>query len=439
MSYELEEIKYKLSPENLKVEFRKFHDVKILKGSIWEHQVKEPQDVRRAIKDQAYSIITYDFKSFFSSELLRIITSISNRRIDYDDEKFNRYLHTNYKEILKLHDPSQVIAPNHACIQANDFMEKYDEYTTEQIYSDLQTELAIPLKKYIDETYRELLVDLKLLESPIDSFLSALANYKIRIELYYEPSSLEYSSHYVASNQSANVYYNGFCKTNLYNNHLKHIYNNFKEYVTVALLNFQSVGKKAEYLEDIIVEIKEITGLFKVHANDIHLRASEWRVYRRDAIDEYENAFNELGIEYIELNYTDFYRLIGLQKQFANQAYEFINSKIKLVNKQLEIESFQKDLAENPNNNNIEKIKTNLSVHDLAFLFKCLVEKDIINAPKGEQAALFRTLSKTFSSKRQENISNASLKNKYDIPDQKAVQYVWQLFGELKQIAAKYK
>ncbi len=75
------------------------------------------------------------------------------------------------------------------------------------------------------------------------------------------------------------------------------------------------------------------------------------------------------------------------------------------------------ELKENP------KLKTNLSVPELATLFRELqkLKPDIFDIKS--KAELHRFISNNFTSKKQENISTSSIKNNFDNPDSKAADF----------------
>jgi hypothetical protein len=85
----------------------------------------------------------------------------------------------------------------------------------------------------------------------------------------------------------------------------------------------------------------------------------------------------------------------------------------------------------------ISPIKTSLSVSHLALLIRMLVdEKIIISINKAE---LFRTLSKVFQTKNQDAISENSLKNKFNVPEDTAIDF-WDIkFNDFRDKVFDYR
>lgn len=82
-------------------------------------------------------------------------------------------------------------------------------------------------------------------------------------------------------------------------------------------------------------------------------------------------------------------------------------------------------------------IKINLSVAKLALLLRVLVDQKIIVSIN--KAELFRTVAKIFQTKNQEAISENSLKNKFNIPEDSAIDYWDTKLDDIKDIILDYK
>jgi hypothetical protein len=77
------------------------------------------------------------------------------------------------------------------------------------------------------------------------------------------------------------------------------------------------------------------------------------------------------------------------------------------------------------------KMDTNLSVPDLALLFRLLDESSIINTK--HKTEIYRFINKNFKTKNQDNISESSVKNKFLSPDNKSLRNLDILLTNLKQ------
>ncbi len=83
------------------------------------------------------------------------------------------------------------------------------------------------------------------------------------------------------------------------------------------------------------------------------------------------------------------------------------------------------------------KIKTNLTVAELALLFRFLMEGNLVTTKY--KTELFKTIAATFSSKERDDISANAIKNHYDTPDGNAKDNLHGKLFPLLQIARKFK
>lgn len=94
--------------------------------------------------------------------------------------------------------------------------------------------------------------------------------------------------------------------------------------------------------------------------------------------------------------------------------------------------------ASSKNNQTIlNKIPTSLSVPELAYLFRALVDESIIN-PR-QNTDLFKAITSIFESKQTDNISEKSIKNKFEAPEFNALDFWQGKFAHLMQSAKKSK
>lgn len=77
------------------------------------------------------------------------------------------------------------------------------------------------------------------------------------------------------------------------------------------------------------------------------------------------------------------------------------------------------------------KIKTALSVPQLAYLFRLLENNKLIIAPN--KMDLFDIIADTFQTKGSDTISAASIKNKFDSPEHTAIEFWYSKFVDLRR------
>ncbi|WP_156832009.1 hypothetical protein [Kaistella palustris] len=84
-----------------------------------------------------------------------------------------------------------------------------------------------------------------------------------------------------------------------------------------------------------------------------------------------------------------------------------------------------------------QKLKTNLSVKELAYLFRVLYDEEIIDSK--HKTDIFNFIAENFSSKQKEDISANSIKNAFDTPDFNTVDFWQEKFTHFMQKARKDK
>jgi len=158
LNYELSDIEWRLQPRQLKMEFAKFLDGRILGNPVLNENFKKYKNLDLAIKVTTYRSITADYKDFLIKELHRIKTAINNHKIEDEDAFFKRYINTNYRGLLKLYNEAQAAKPPRASFRSAGFKNSYKRRTTARINYLLQKELIIPLKTFIESDFADDLV-----------------------------------------------------------------------------------------------------------------------------------------------------------------------------------------------------------------------------------------------------------------------------------------
>ena len=129
----------------------------------------------------------------------------------------------------------------------------------------------------------------------------------------------------------------------------------------------------------------------------------------------------------------------NLQYSIAKRAMLFIDARIGVLKDGLKLKKLEsKPLCSNGSSVNLfqEKIKTNLTVPQLSYLFKCLFEEKNILDEKNK-TALRKSISACFTSKRQEDISVESIRTSFNNPNEKVLDFWIEVFTHMKQFAIK--
>jgi len=117
-----------------------------------------------------------------------------------------------------------------------------------------------------------------------------------------------------------------------------------------------------------------------------------------------------------------------LNEVFSYYSKYFENYKEALIRL---TDEFKSGLYTRLNSNNIKlaKIETSLSVDELAYLVRALIESNIIT--NKNKSDVYRTVCATFSSKQRVDIKEKSLSNKFTTPGFKAMDRWLELFSKL--------
>jgi predicted metal-dependent hydrolase len=83
------------------------------------------------------------------------------------------------------------------------------------------------------------------------------------------------------------------------------------------------------------------------------------------------------------------------------------------------------------------KLKTNLTVKEIAYLFRVLNDEGIIDAK--HKTDIFNFIAENFSSKQKEDVSVNSIKNAFDTPDFNAMDFWFEKFIRLRDNVKKDK
>lgn len=129
---------------------------------------------------------------------------------------------------------------------------------------------------------------------------------------------------------------------------------------------------------------------------------------------------NEVGLSW--LGESDIQSLPRRVKNWLSIQRKFIEANIHIDPEKLKQAS-------------LPKVRTTLTVPELAYLFRALVDAKIIT-PR-HNTDLFKGIAAIFSSKKETEISSNSIKNKFDIPEPKAIEFWQEKFYALGHNAKK--
>jgi hypothetical protein len=199
--------------------------------------------------------------------------------------------------------------------------------------------------------------------------------------------------------------------------------NNFKNYFD---------GKYSDYSEEIYLNAKAI---IEVLLNENNLVNKKIELLKAEF--EYLDELNYLSKEYIcfiDEKFTDDENRISIQKSAPRRLGRWLKSEINFYEKNI-TKDFTKIM-----DGEIKKLETNLSVPQLALLFRILKEINIIQNENITE--MCKTIAGTYATLKKSEISAGSLKNHFDTPEEKALDFwlakVPSLGNKIRDLKEKY-
>lgn len=416
-------------------------------GFIYEYQENENgleiPNYKRTLLETDYVIanITKYYKSLFQNETNRISNEISN---NYQNglSNFSDYLIKNYNGIKHLHNPNHLLeVPSFNNIETP-VNSKHLFYSNELIRYYLQAEFVIPMIEFIEKIFIMYLVKDSIYPAPIENLLREIKNDNMAFE-NRNPELVDKNNHVIYSDLNKRLYYfsyNSYTDLSLYKSHLDSVVYSYEHYLNEVSQYITDTNQRLKFYNQIRLKIKAIIDLF--HETTVEKSGTNYGIpifVRKDTLA----VFKQYMVDYFIRNkkakampgLSDFQ---DLQYHVALKAKIHVESKIKLLN--LEFDHDLTSLDNKKNNEEVtirnSKLKSNLSVPQIAYLLRCFEkEKDIINIPN--KSELFRKIASSISSANQDNISPDSLKNKFNMPDDKAIEYWIEKFTHFLQFAKK--
>lgn len=178
--------------------------------------------------------------------------------------------------------------------------------------------------------------------------------------------------------------------------------------------SFQKITK--EYVQILIDELSKAIHSFEL----LEIREKEFYFQRNSRITAYNGIHTEYTIEDVKNQF--FQRVVKvsqLKYDFTNRLIdglkEVLSIEVQIEPEENIIQVNQEENVEPTSSFEFSKLKINLPVSDIALLFRLLEEEGLINCK--HKTEIYRFISATIESKNQENISVASIKNKFGTPD----------------------
>ncbi len=226
--------------------------------------------------------------------------------------------------------------------------------------------------------------------------------------------------------------------------HQEYKYDKAIEYIDNCKVELSKLSELQITMQELEQYKTELIGLIQLLENLIFLKD----LNHPDFTTDYDNlinpefcksAFNSLTTTILANIIEEFNPILKLEMVISyTEKLKFIDSKNK-IHPRIEINSIpgkikswlkhQEEFYKSNQhidfsklkNNNLSKIPTSLNVGELALIFRLFVEEKILN-PKTKMD-LFKAISIVFESKKSSELSQNSIKNKFDTPEFNALDY----------------
>jgi hypothetical protein len=227
---------------------------------------------------------------------------------------------------------------------------------------------------------------------------------------------------------------------------IKELYNNAAAEILLRIFSFQNNSEKTSYINNIIELITIVIEQLKV---DFHIQNDSSRYYLNKNIDNfksidsllsfYDNDFKIKKRKPLKntISADDLYILDARDRVVLLIPFTLFtigNSFIVFILKKFQ--SIQENITDKPK----ERLQTNLSVPELALLFKMTSELKPAMCKTRTKEGLFQFISDNFQTKKstEKGISLNKLRNEFSTPDLKAIEFwkkhMYTILSELKKI-----
>ncbi len=391
--------------------------------------------------DYVISNMTNYYQSLFRNETKRISNAINNQHQN-DTIAFSEYLIANYNEIKSLYNPSHLTDHTPFDLIKPPINSKHLFYSNELIRYNLQVDFVIPMINYIEKNYINYLIENSIYPAPIENLITEIKSDNMKFEKLSADMTAK-NNFVIYSDINKCLYYfsyNSFTDLNSYKSHLNNVLTNYEQYLnTINHIITENIDR-LNFYNRIRLNILAVMDLFHetphVKSNkkpelSFHIRKDTLAVFKQYVVEYFIRDKKTRAMPGL----SDFQ---DLQYNSALRALLHVESKIKILN--FEIDHKPKAIGaikmEESATDIISKLKTKLSVPQIAYFLRCLEnEKDIIDI--NNKSDLFRKVAQSCTSTRQDNVSPDSLKNKFNMPEEKAIEFWIEKFTHFLQFAKK--
>lgn len=207
----------------------------------------------------------------------------------------------------------------------------------------------------------------------------------------------------------------------------------YRGYIRSALF----INILSERISAVLFSLKRSKALKEFGNDYIHILEEEFYQavdsFKRITIRNVEFWFQEKATIYYREPEEDvtqekkiYFTIDTVDEKYFHEIVEFSNARYELCTKFLE----GLNQMSNDSTSTIVKLELNLSVADLALLFRLLDEEKLIKYK--QKVEIYRFITTSFRTEKQNNISEDSIKNKFLSPDTTSIKNIEILLTNLK-------
>ena len=432
-------IKKLVSEDVVNESFLNYLDLYIIKNDKKVHSQKVTNRFHSQLQvNFAFDELSKHYSAIISKEVKQITQEIVAKERD-SKEDFKDFLHVNYKELMSMLIEKKPIKPAPFHFEDPEYNSKYIIHVMQLISFHVQDKFVIPLLNFIEKNYIVFLMDDCVFPLPVDKLIKVIDSHNLVFETLNtdeaKPDNFcaEYSDR---DNCFYYLSYNMFVDLSSYNIYLNKIVSEFEEYINSTTQNIEGAYEKINLLNQIRLKIKSSILLFsKLPKSNNAVKKSLPQYARSDTYAIYNQLIIESFHQSKDVQFSpsliDFQ---DLQHSIAKGAHVFIKTKLWILEESMELKNDEPKTVSGTDPQNIfhDKIKTNLTVPQIAALFKGLIEeKDILDVKN--KTDLYRSIAACFTSKRREEFKAGTVRKNFNQPDEQTIEFLIEKLTHLLQ------
>lgn len=333
MKYGLSSLERELNPRQIRNAITRVNGMTDLNPRKKSNRKTNDKNKPASEKDrEVIQAIIEKFRELFTNEYHRIKDPITANHIEHPSGTFNRYLTGNYRGLIQLENPNEAKKnPGSSCGKPGSD-DKDEQSTLSQIFQDLQSLLVIPLKTFIEDGYKELLIENHLFDSPPEIFIKAIKSHQVGLKEHSDLARETYNPIFCPScRRMFTVEYNGHHVEALYHQSLEEKYEEFKNYLVIYMKSDAGEIEKIRLLNELKTSIAEVENHFlgEIASEGNNFRGIKYR--KKEAFDRLSLKLHYFNIQNDTSEFCEsLARLTEIQYIFIADSLKFIMDQISL-------------------------------------------------------------------------------------------------------------